>query len=107
MEDKLEEELDLSMKNELITALKMKVVVFLFTHFLEISLVLIGNIFLILIKVDRNLTENLVGMNIAVLVMLVKQGRLDPTKPITIFELINNRIISDPKEGIKLLGRVF
>lgn len=65
-----------------------------------------SNFINIKIIIFRDYEENLVGINIAVFVMLIKQGRLDPNKPITIFELINNRIVSDPKEGIKILGRV-
>lgn len=34
----------------------------------------------------------------------INQGRIDPTRPITIRELTHSRCIHDPKEGVKLLG---
>ncbi|KAI9367404.1 ribosomal protein L18e/L15P [Aspergillus egyptiacus] len=35
----------------------------------------------------------------------IDQGRIDPTKPITVRELAQSRCIHNPKEGVKLLAR--
>jgi large subunit ribosomal protein L15 len=35
----------------------------------------------------------------------IDQGRIDPTRPITVRELVQSRCIHNPKEGVKLLAR--
>lgn len=35
----------------------------------------------------------------------IDQGRIDPTRPITVRELVQSRCIHQAKEGVKLLGR--
>ncbi len=36
----------------------------------------------------------------------VDQGRLDPSKPITVKELVESRCLHGVKDGVKLLARV-
>lgn len=36
----------------------------------------------------------------------IDQGRLDPSKPITVKELVQSRCIHGVKDGVKLLARV-
>ena len=45
-------------------------------------------------------------LNVDRLQSWVDQGRLDPSKPITMKELVDSRCLHRVKDGVKLLGRV-
>lgn len=45
-------------------------------------------------------------LNVDRLQQWIDQGRLDPSKPITVKELVESRCIHGVKDGVKLLGRV-
>ncbi|BCR86301.1 mitochondrial 54S ribosomal protein uL15m [Aspergillus chevalieri] len=50
-------------------------------------------------------TADLAPANLDRIQEWIDQGRIDPTRPITVRELAQSRCIHQPKEGVKLLGR--
>lgn len=44
-------------------------------------------------------------MNLDKIQTWITQGRLDPKKPITIYELMKNKVVGQVKDGIKLLAK--
>lgn len=50
-------------------------------------------------------TTDLAPINLDRIQEWIDQGRIDPTRPITVRELVQSRCIHQAKEGVKLLGR--
>lgn len=55
---------------------------------------------------DNQFSVNMSKVNLDTIQSWINQGRLDPSRPITLKELVKSRCIHGIKDGVKLLGRV-
>lgn len=59
-----------------------------------------------LIAIGHSFSVNMSPLNVDRLQEWIDQGRLDPSKPITMKELNDSRCLHGVKDGVKLLARV-
>ena len=59
-----------------------------------------------LIAIGHSFSVNMSPLNVDRLQDWIDQGRLDPSKPITMKELNDSRCLHGVKDGVKLLARV-
>jgi hypothetical protein len=58
-------------------------------------------------KIDFRYSETMSPLNLDRLQSWIDQGRIDPTKPITLKELVDSRCLHGIKDGVKILARVY
>jgi large subunit ribosomal protein L15 len=71
-------------------------------QYVQLDSTYLGFVLTFLLRFSLNMST----INLDTIQSWIDQGRLDPTKPITLKELVESRCLHGIKDGVKLLGRV-